>query len=151
MKLNHLHLTVDDVPATRRFLERYFGLRPLGEGHKNFDMLLDDDDGFVLTLIGVGRSNSVSYPKTFHVGFVRPSDADVDQINRSLKEDGFDVEAPSPQRGAWAFSFQAPGNFKIVVRSESPCRDGEPPAQGHTSPHRHGRGRHGATPSIPGE
>jgi catechol 2,3-dioxygenase-like lactoylglutathione lyase family enzyme len=34
MKLNHLHLTVDDVPAARGFLERHFGLRPLGEGHK---------------------------------------------------------------------------------------------------------------------
>jgi catechol 2,3-dioxygenase-like lactoylglutathione lyase family enzyme len=52
MKLNHLHLTVNDVPAARAFLERYFGLRPLGEGHKNFDMLLDDD-GLVLTLMGV--------------------------------------------------------------------------------------------------
>ena len=50
-------LTVDDVPAARAFLERHFGLRPAGEGHKNFDMLLDDD-GLVLTLIGVGRSNT---------------------------------------------------------------------------------------------
>jgi hypothetical protein len=32
MKLNHLHLTVDDVPAARRFLELRVGLRPLGEG-----------------------------------------------------------------------------------------------------------------------
>jgi len=150
MKLNHLHLTVDDVPATGRFLERYFGLRPLGEGHKNFDMLLDDD-GFVLTLIGVGRSNTVSYPKTFHIGFVRPSDADVDEINERLKADGFDVEAPSQQRGAWAFSFQAPGDFKIVVRSESPLPDGETQAEGSTSSHRHGRGRHGTTRSVGGE
>jgi lactoylglutathione lyase len=150
MKLNHLHLTVDDVPAARRFLERYFGLRPLGEGHKNFDMLLDDD-GFVLTLIGVGRSNTVSYPKTFHIGFVRPSDADVDEINQRLKEDGFDVEPPSPQRGAWAFSFQAPGDFKIVVRSESPRRDGEPPEEGPTGSHRHSRARHDTTGSIGGE
>jgi lactoylglutathione lyase len=51
MKLNHLHLTVDDVPAVRGFLERQFGLRATGEGHKNFDMLLDDD-GLVLTLVG---------------------------------------------------------------------------------------------------
>jgi hypothetical protein len=34
MKLNNLHLTVDDVPATRSFLERHFGPRPSGEGHK---------------------------------------------------------------------------------------------------------------------
>jgi catechol 2,3-dioxygenase-like lactoylglutathione lyase family enzyme len=43
MKLNHIHLTVDDVPATGQFLQRIFGLRPVGEAHKNFEMLLDDD------------------------------------------------------------------------------------------------------------
>ena len=32
MKLNHLNLTVDDVPEARRFLETYFGLRPYAEG-----------------------------------------------------------------------------------------------------------------------
>ena len=36
MKLNHINLTVDDVPAARQFLERHFGLRPAGDGHKNF-------------------------------------------------------------------------------------------------------------------
>jgi lactoylglutathione lyase len=115
MKLNHLHLTVDDVPAAREFLERYFGLRPAGEGHRNFDMLTDDD-GFVLTLMGVGRANTVSYPKTFLIGFIQSSDAQVDEINRRLKEDGFEVEAPSHQHGAWAFSFRAPGGYRIVVR-----------------------------------
>jgi catechol 2,3-dioxygenase-like lactoylglutathione lyase family enzyme len=115
VKLNHLHLTVDDVPAARRFLERHFGLQPAGEGHRNFDMLTDDD-GLVVTLMGVGRSNTVTYPKTFHIGFIQPSDAQVDEINRRLREDGFEVEAPSYQHGAWAFSFEAPGGFRIVVR-----------------------------------
>jgi hypothetical protein len=40
MKLNHLNLTVDDVPGARRFLEKHFELRPYGEGQKNFDVLL---------------------------------------------------------------------------------------------------------------
>jgi catechol-2,3-dioxygenase len=115
VKLNHLHLTVDDVPAARGFLERYFGLQSAGEGHKNFDTLTDDD-GLVLTLMGVGRSNTVTYPKTFHIGFIQPSDARVDEIYQRLREDGFEVEAPSHQHGAWAFSVEAPGGFKIVVR-----------------------------------
>jgi lactoylglutathione lyase len=139
MKLNHVHLTVEDVPATRQLLERHFGLRPSGEAHKNFDMLLDDD-GLVLTLIGVGRSNTVSYPKTFHIGFIQPTDAHVDEINQRLKDDGFDVEAPSRQRGAWAFSFQAPGGFRIVVRSEAAEPAGEPEMPTRTQ---HMRGRHG--------
>jgi catechol 2,3-dioxygenase-like lactoylglutathione lyase family enzyme len=114
MKLNHVNLTVDDVPGARRFLERHFGLRPYGEGQKNFDVLFDDDD-LVLTLIGVGRSNTVSYPKTFHIGFIQPSEEQVNEINRQLKEDGFDVEAPSRQHGAWTFYFKAPGGFTIEV------------------------------------
>lgn len=53
MKLDHLHLTVDDVPAAQAFLQRYFGLRAQGECHKNRAMLADED-GLLLTLIGVG-------------------------------------------------------------------------------------------------
>ena len=85
MKLNHLNLTVDDVQAARSFLEKHFGLRPYGGGQKNFDVLFDDDD-LVLTLIGVGRSKQVSYPKTFHIGFIQPTEADVDEINRRTVE-----------------------------------------------------------------
>jgi lactoylglutathione lyase len=114
MKLNHLNLSVNDVPAARRFLEKHFGLRPFGEGHKNFDVLIDDDD-LVLTLIGVGRTKKVSYPQTFHIGFIQPTEADVDEINERLRADGFDVEPPSRQHGAWTFYFEAPGGFTVEV------------------------------------
>jgi lactoylglutathione lyase len=103
--------------------------------------MLLDDDGLVLTLMGVGRNNTVSYPKTFHIGFIRPSEAHVDEINQRLKEDGFEVEPPSQQHGAWAFSFQATGGFRIVVRSESPQQAGEPAAEEPAGSHRH-RQRH---------
>jgi catechol 2,3-dioxygenase-like lactoylglutathione lyase family enzyme len=59
MKLNHVNLTVDDAPAARRFLEQHFGLHPYGEGMKNFDVL-------------------------FHIGFIQPSEADVDEVNLLL-------------------------------------------------------------------
>jgi lactoylglutathione lyase len=114
MKLNHLNLTVDDVPAARAFLEKHFGLRPFGEGKKNFDVLFDDDD-LVLTLIGAGRSKRVSYPETFHVGFIQPTEGDVDRINERLRGDGVDVPPPSRQHGAWTFYFTAPGGFTIEV------------------------------------
>jgi lactoylglutathione lyase len=139
MKLNHLNLAVDDVPAARQFLERAFDLRPVGEGHKNFQILLDDD-GFVLTLMGVGRDNTVSYPKTFHVGFIQPSDAHVDAIHQRLKGYGLDVEAPSNRHGALSFSFQAPGGFTIVIRTEVDWQAGEAAAGSH----RHHRPPHGA-------
>jgi lactoylglutathione lyase len=141
MKLNHIHLTVDDVPAARQFLQRHFGLRPVGEGHKNFDMLLDDD-GLVLTLIGVGRENTVSYPKTFHIGFIQPTDLDVNEINQRLKDDGLDVDPPSRQHGAWSFAFQAPGGFTIAVRSEVDQQAEEPIEGDAAGSHRHRGRRH---------
>ena len=114
MKLNHVNLTVDDVPAARASLEKYFGMHPYGEGQKNFDVLFDDDD-LVLTLIGAGRSKRVSYPKTFHIGFIQPTEADVDEVNRRLREDGLEIDKPSRQHGAWTFYFEAPGGFTIEV------------------------------------
>jgi lactoylglutathione lyase len=114
MKLNQLNLAVNDVPQAAAFLEKYFGLRRVGEGHKNFHMLVDEDD-FVLTLMGVGRVNEVSYPKTFHLGFMRPSQAKVDELNTRLREDGFEVEPPARQHGAWTFYVEAPGGFTIAV------------------------------------
>jgi lactoylglutathione lyase len=113
MKLNHVNLTVDDVPAASAFLEQYFGLRPIGEGRKNFAALFDDD-GLVLTLIGVGRSRTVSYPQTFHIGFMQPTEGHVDELNRRLREDGFDVEPPS-RHHAWTFYVEAPGGFTVEV------------------------------------
>ncbi len=116
MKLNHLNLTVDDVPAARSFLAKHFGLRPMDGGMKNFDVLFDDDD-LVLTLIGAGRDNVVQYPKTFHIGFIQPSEAHVEAINRQLADDGYDVEPPSRQHGSWTFYFSAPGGFTVEVLS----------------------------------
>lgn len=50
MKINHLNLTVTDVPAAREFLEAYFGLTCGGSRGDNFAAMFDDD-GFVLTLM----------------------------------------------------------------------------------------------------
>lgn len=111
MKLNHLNLTVTDVPATRRLFETYFGLTGMeGGGSETFDAVFDD--GSVITLMtGAGAS----YPKTFHVGFIQESEERVDEINRRLKGDGFDVKLPKRFHGAWTFYFRAPGGFMIEV------------------------------------
>ena len=117
MKLNHLNLTVTDVPQARGFLEKYFGLRD-GGGNTNI-AFLSDDNGLLLSLTSmkVGKETEVKYPVTFHIGFIQPSEARVDEINQRLKEDGFDVPPPSRQHGSWTFYFQAPGGFTIEVLS----------------------------------
>jgi catechol-2,3-dioxygenase len=115
MKLNHLNLTVADVPGTQAFLAKYFGLQP-GGGNNNI-AFLTDDNGIVLTLTSmkVAGVTEVKYPGAFHVGFIQESPGRVDEINRQLREDGFDVPPPSRQHGSWTFYFESPGGFTIEV------------------------------------
>lgn len=113
MKLNHLNLTVTDVPATKEFMERYFGLRSQLERGESFAMMFDDDTS-VLTLM---RGKEVSYPDTFHVGFIQESEERVDEINARMKADGLDVEPPTRLHGSWTFYFRAPGGFLVEVLS----------------------------------
>ena len=113
MNLNHLNLTVTDVPTTHKFLEKYFGLRDRG-GNNNI-AFLSDDNGIVLTLTSmkVGNEAEVRYPATFHIGFIQESEGRVNEINKRLKDDGLDVPPPSRQHGSWAFYFLAPGGLTI--------------------------------------
>ena len=115
MKLNHLNLTVTDVVATQQFLETYFGLRNMG-GNKNI-AFVSDDNGMVLTLTSmkVGLEAEVKYPSTFHIGFIQESEERVNEINRRLKDDGYDVDPPQRLHGSWTFYFVCPGGFTIEV------------------------------------
>jgi lactoylglutathione lyase len=114
VKLNHLNLTVTDVPAARDFLEGYFGLRSMG-GNAGM-AFLSDDDGFVLTLMKARRAAENFYPGNFHIGFFVESGGIVDEVNRRLKEDGFDV-APPEQHHAYTFYVEAPGGFTVELGS----------------------------------
>ncbi len=115
MKLNHLNLSVTDVPEARKFLETYFGLRD-GAGNNNL-AFLRDDAGMALTLTSmkIGRETEVKYPVTFHIGFIQESEEQVNELNQRLKADGFGVPPPSRQHGSWTFYFAPPGGFTIEV------------------------------------
>jgi lactoylglutathione lyase len=56
----------------------------------------------------------VSYPKTFHNGFIQDSEEKVNEINQRLKEDGFDVAPPKRSHG-WTFYVMSPGGFRVEV------------------------------------
>jgi lactoylglutathione lyase len=77
---------------------------------------LSDDDGFVLTLMRSRRSTGNAYPGNFHIGFFVESGETVDEVNRCLKEDGFDV-APPEQHHAYTFYVEAPGGFTVELGS----------------------------------
>jgi catechol 2,3-dioxygenase-like lactoylglutathione lyase family enzyme len=113
--LNHLNLAVSDVQQARGFLVKYFGLDPEGKQGNDTIAFLRDENGMVLTLTNVDRAADVRYPGAFHIGFIQERPERVDEINRRLKEDGFEVDPPRKLHGSWTFYFRVPGGFVIEV------------------------------------
>jgi lactoylglutathione lyase len=112
MKLNHLNLIVTDVPATAAFLEKYFGLHNIAPGNDKM-AFMSDEAGLILIMF---KGKDVAYPEGFHIGFIQESEAAVNEINQRLRDDGFDVPAPTRnQQGRWTFYFDSPGGFVIEV------------------------------------
>ena len=120
MALNHLNLTVPNVPQTRAFLETHFGFRCLaGAPPSDTFVVLVDESGFVLGLNNFTEAEEVVYPGAFHVGFRQDSREQVDAIYQRLKADGFDMKAPHEFHGGWTFYFRAPGGFLVEVFHQS--------------------------------
>jgi lactoylglutathione lyase len=115
MRLNHLNLTVPDVPQTREFFETYFGFRCVEEKGRNALAVLVDESGFVLTLNNFEKAAKVEYPGAFHIGFMQESRERVDEMYLRLKSGGNEVEPPRQFHGAWTFYFRAPGGFLVEV------------------------------------
>ena len=115
LNLNHLNLGVSDVLSTVDLLETYFGLRRLEWVAANPKMaFLADDAGALLSLFKVADA---TYPKTFHIGFMRPTAAEVTQVHDRLAAGGFDPEPPREEHGRFTFYFRAPGGFTVEVNS----------------------------------
>jgi lactoylglutathione lyase len=112
MKVNHLHLIVPDVNACCLFFERYFELRRSG-GNSGLSVL-QDEDGFVLTLMKAGSKTTRTYPEHFHVGFFIGDEARVDEIHRRMLADGIEASAPA-RAHAYSFYACAPGGFQVEV------------------------------------
>jgi len=110
MKLNHLNLTVSNVPETHRFLEKYFGLKSYGGTEPREAMsFLSDDNGMLLALFRAAKGAEVKYPAGFHVGFIHESEERVNEINQRLREDGYEVPKPAHLHGSWDVLFQRAG------------------------------------------
>ena len=119
MALNHLNLTVPDVPQTRAFFETYFGFRCVAGRPSDALVVLVDESGFVLTLNNLAKAAEVAYPGAFHVGFRQDSRERVDAFYQRLKADGFDLKPPHEFHGGWTFYFRAPGGFLVEVFHQS--------------------------------
>jgi catechol 2,3-dioxygenase-like lactoylglutathione lyase family enzyme len=116
MALNHLNLTVPDVPETRAFFETHFGFRHLaGAPQSDTFVVLVDESGFVLSLNNFTEAEAVAYPGAFHVGFRQDSREQVNALYQRLKADGFEMKAPHEFHEGWTFYFRAPGGFLVEV------------------------------------
>ena len=116
MKLNHLNLSVSNVPETFHFLEKYFGLKNYGSLNVSDAMgFMSDDNGLILALFRGAKGMELKYPAGFHIGFVQQSEEQVNEINQRLREDGYKVAKPARLHGSWTFYFQSPGGFTIEV------------------------------------
>ncbi len=111
MKLNHLNLTVTDVPATVAFLQTYFNMRPQSANPSM--AFLSDGNGFFLALFKSAEP-TLSYPKDFHIGFYVDSEDQVDAINRRMRDDGYNVPDPKQEHG-YKFYVNTPGGFLLEV------------------------------------
>jgi len=79
--LNHLHLHVKDLAASRRFYERWFGLRESAVHHGI--VFLRDDTGLDLAL--APDPKPARLPKWFHVGFRLPTAKATRELHRRMK------------------------------------------------------------------
>lgn len=86
MALNHLHLHVADVAASRAFYETFFGLR---EDVRHGDILfLADENGFQLAL---APGPVEPLPAWWHFGFRLPAADDVRRLGERLRAAGHDL------------------------------------------------------------
>ena len=116
MRLNHLNLTVTDVPAAAEFLVRWFGFTDQG-GNAGMTLLTDRPgfDGMILTLMKARPAPWSGYPETFHIGFFIESRDEIDDLAARLREDGYDSAVPENTGHSYGFYVQAPGGFTVEV------------------------------------
>ncbi|HEY4198537.1 MAG TPA: VOC family protein [Mucilaginibacter sp.] len=106
MNLNHINLSVQDVPAARIFFETYFAFN--AEDSKPNDTLsvLKGADGFVLVLMNerMNQNGNVNYPDAFHIGFFLDNEVEVISLYDRLKAGGV-IVGQEPQKIRKTFGF----------------------------------------------
>ena len=94
MKINHLNLSVPDVPQTARFFAEFFGLHLTEQKGRDTLAVLYDDAGFSLILSNFDRKIIPSYPRDFHLGFIQEDQEQVRAIHARLQAAGYTLKPP---------------------------------------------------------
>ena len=115
MQLNHIDLAVPNVALTATFFKTALGFAEIQTKGNDGMTILKGSDGFELVLTRTSESNP-AYPKTFHIGFLVPSEQDVHEAYRRVAASGIELpQPPRPVRGHLMFYCRAPGGILIEV------------------------------------
>ncbi|WP_080058547.1 VOC family protein [Spirosoma aerolatum] len=118
MSFKHLNLAVPDVVQTKIFFETYFGFQCQELKGDNIIAILEDQDGFILSISNFSKNEIPQYPTDFHVGFVQETPEQVMAIYQAMKADGITV-GKEPRnyggRGTMSFYVEAPGKLLVEV------------------------------------
>lgn len=116
MQLNHIDLSVPDVALAAAFFKTVFDFVEVQTKGNAGMSILRGIDGFELVLTRTQQTGSPPYPKTFHVGFLVPTEQDVEAAYQRLIATGLDrPEPPHPIRGKLMFYCHAPGGLLVEV------------------------------------
>jgi catechol 2,3-dioxygenase-like lactoylglutathione lyase family enzyme len=116
MRLNHLDLAVPDVAQTAAFFKAVFGFTEIETRGRTGAMTILEGDGFELVLTRSSPTDAPPYPKTFHVGFLVPTEQGVNDAYARLATAGIDPpQAPGIVRGRLMFYCRAPGGVLVEV------------------------------------
>lgn len=108
MKLNHLNLSVQDVPACRSLFETYFDFIASDSKLNDKLAILTGPDGFILVLMNehLNRNGNNSYPDAFHIGFYLDDESSVIERYQRLLGAGLTLpEPPKKIRKTFGFYF----------------------------------------------
>jgi hypothetical protein len=112
VKLNHLNLTVSNVPDALRFLEKYFWLRGFNGMEPREGMsFMSDDSGMLLALFRAARGTEASIPRDSISGSSRTA------RNRSIRSTS--VCAMMDTRSPSRHVFMVPGRSIFRRREDS--------------------------------
>jgi catechol 2,3-dioxygenase-like lactoylglutathione lyase family enzyme len=114
MRLNHLDLQADDVPATAAFFERYFGLTIHGNRTSPAIIILSDEDGFSLAVQRRKRADE-AYPEGFHIGFLVDGEEAVRRQHERMVGDGVSCTDVIVNNRGVMFYLTAPGDITVEV------------------------------------
>ena len=116
MDLNHLHLYVRDIAASRRFYEKYLGFQRerLNEGDL---IIVQNGEGFDLAF--AFNSNPPRMPSGFHFGFRLAEPQAVRDLHLRMTSEGVPLARPLKEYDDYVtFTCTDPDGYEIEVYCE---------------------------------